>query len=657
MAFWAAGINGGYCQTVSLDGEWELQIDDKSAPENITDGIQVTVPHTYNLIPTLEDYAGKATYSRPLPEFELKKGERLWINFKGVYHDARVFVNNKEAGAHLNAGYTPFTLEITDLLTTNGENTLTVESDNSFSDSNFPYKRKFDWNNDGGIYRSVNLKKTGPLAIRYAHVTPSVDLNDSTAKALIEIRLRDNAPAFLNCRIEIADEGGKIIVDQDFKLKRDKDMGYRQIVDCGKIKLWHFDDPNLYSLDVKIDDNGQLSDIFTDKFGFRTFEIVGNRFHLNGEPVRLPGIEDMPGSNPDYGAAEPKEYMDLTARRMKDLNTTMTRYHWAQDDYRLHLADSLGFLVQEELSWWQEPYKNLTPELKETAREQLSELIEAHYNHPSIWGWGISNEVADNQAEALELAEHIRSLDSTRIVDVVSNRLYKQLENDPSMSLDLPTWNEYIGTWHAKHRDELHGYFNKVDSVLDGRPVMIMEAGLCEPAFSGGDTRRIDEMIYHINEWKSHESTCGYIYFCLEDYRTQMGEEGIGKHRIRRHGVCDKYLNPKPSYHVLKQLMCPLEVTAVKPHGADEKSESLAERYDLDADKHSMSISMRVKDDIPSYTLRGYYIEYEDFEGKNVVVDMPNMHPGITYDINIRDINPTYAFEVKRKNGSTVLKY
>lgn len=45
-------------------------------------------------------------------------------------------------------------------------------TDNSYSPTNLPYNRSFDWNNDGGIYRDVTLHVSGPMAIRYAHVTP-----------------------------------------------------------------------------------------------------------------------------------------------------------------------------------------------------------------------------------------------------------------------------------------------------------------------------------------------------------------------------------------------------------------------------------------------------------------------------------------------------
>ena len=83
---------------------------------------------------------------------------------------------------------------------------------------------------------------------------------------------------------------------------------------------------------MRVKDGKNISDIKTGHIGFRTFRIEGNRFVLNGEPVRLPGIEMMPGSHPDYGMAEPVEYIRHSVAMLKDLNTTITRFHWAQGD-------------------------------------------------------------------------------------------------------------------------------------------------------------------------------------------------------------------------------------------------------------------------------------------------------------------------------------
>lgn len=239
VAACAATIEAHSHQSISLDGAWTFHLPEDSAcnicgaepGEANASGQEIIVPHTYNLIPGLEDYSGEGFYHRTLPKMPLEMGERIWVRFNGVHHDARVHVNGKKAGEHLNSGYTPFTLEITDLLTEEDNNTLTVECDNSFTDTTLPWCRKFDWNNDGGIYRSVSLHKTGPLALRYAHVTPIIDLSDSTAQAAFRLRLRDKSPASLACRIKIYGSDKNTIAEKELVLNRQSDDTYNCVLD------------------------------------------------------------------------------------------------------------------------------------------------------------------------------------------------------------------------------------------------------------------------------------------------------------------------------------------------------------------------------------------------------------------------------------------
>ena len=179
---------------------------------------------------------------------------------------------------------------------------------------------------------------------------------------------------------------------------------------------------------------------------------------------------------------------------MKDLNTTITRFHWQQDEQMLTAMDEQGILAQEELPWWQQPSQRLSPEQKEVAIGMVEKMIEAHYNHPCIYAWGLSNEVWGNQQDLLQFDSVARQLDPTRFTLSMSNHTYRDLDNDASCVLGLPTWNEYTGTWHGKNREELAGRLARLDSALHDRPLFITEAGLCEPAFTGGDATRIDDM-------------------------------------------------------------------------------------------------------------------------------------------------------------------
>lgn len=644
-----------YAQSdISLNGEWQFSVSGK------LDNASVSVPHTYNIMEGLEDYAGRATYRKVLPLTEDIRGKKVRLHFRGVHHDAIVRVNGQEAGKHLNAGYTAFSMDITPYLDFSdpSKNIIEVECDNSYSETNLPWKRHFDWANDGGIYRPVYLHISGSKSIRYLHITPSIDLKDSTAVAQIDLRLHESGINKASFDLKIKENSScRYIHEGSYKLKADKDGIFRTDIACGKVNLWHFDDPNLYSYEITLYDGKEVSDFRRENFGFRKIEIAADKFLLNGEAVRLPGLEDMPGSHPEVGMAESPADMRRACMMMKEAGTTITRYHWGQDDYRMHLMDSLGVLVQEEIPWWQGPYDTLGDTLTQTAKLQLQEMIESHYNHPCIWAWGLSNEVGDNREDLVKLKEYARTMDTTRYYLSMSNHIYHRFEEDPPLALDVPTWNDYTGTWHADHRDQLSGLFKLVEPALNGRPILITEAGLCEPVFTGGDARRIDEMIFHLEEWKKHPYVIGYIYFCLTDYRTQMGEEGIGRHRIRRHGICDKYGNPKPSYYMLQQLMCPIEVIGVKPYGQLKVEGSLANQYELGTTCNAAEISLHVRNDLPSYTIRGYRLLYYDNKGEEKSIFLPDIKPGEHFTVVLEDVNHGFNFRIVRKNGIAVLEY
>lgn len=95
-------------QDIMLDGEWQMTIGGRD--------YTVNVPHTYNIMEGLEDYAGEVVYRRSLPITADMKGRTVRLHFEAVHHDAVVYVNGKRVGEHLGKGYTPFTFDITEYL-------------------------------------------------------------------------------------------------------------------------------------------------------------------------------------------------------------------------------------------------------------------------------------------------------------------------------------------------------------------------------------------------------------------------------------------------------------------------------------------------------------------------------------------------------------
>jgi beta-glucuronidase len=87
---------------ISLCGEWRFVADSADYSTSLPSAAQVvSVPHTYNIMEGLEDYAGRAWYEKRILIPAEMKGRQLRLQFEAVYHDATVYVNGQKAGSPL----------------------------------------------------------------------------------------------------------------------------------------------------------------------------------------------------------------------------------------------------------------------------------------------------------------------------------------------------------------------------------------------------------------------------------------------------------------------------------------------------------------------------------------------------------------------------
>jgi beta-glucuronidase len=639
-------------QVVSLDGDWSFHLDAdrvgeqsswyKSLPE---DARIVSVPHTWNVEDGTERYFNLAWYQKEVQIPSEWKGRQIRLHFEAVYRDVVVYINGKKIGENSGSGYTPFSFEISKSLIFGEENRIVVSVSNAFSEHAFPYLAKFDWNSDGGIIRPVSLVITGKPSVRYAHVKPETNFNDHSATATIKIKTWEKEVKKAQFTLTFAEyQSKKVILSKTVELNVENDVFTTQ-VDFQEIKPWHFDSPNLYTLQIDISEKGKITDTYQTRFGFRKVEIKGHQFFLNEEPVRLAGIEYMPGSYPDYGMAEPEKIMSIAVDQMKDLNCVITRFHWQQDPRILDMLDERGMLAQEEIPWWQKP-DNLTPEMEVLAKKQIDLMIERDFNHPSIFSWGVSNEVYDNteRDNYTQLIEQARSWDTNAFVAVISNKIADALADDVALLADIPTWNDYVGSWHAKVNEDAPGILKAIhEEALKGRPLLITEHGLCEPVNAGGDTRRIVDMAYHYNLWSKNDFVFGCIYFCLNDYRTHFGESGEGRYQQRVHGLTDQWFEKKSSYSVYKGLASPIYFEWVQPSAKGTEAK----------------LSIIVKNSLPSYCLKNYKLVWRTTSGNSKELVLPDLKPGDKYETIITDLSPKTkpSVQVIRPTGYIVGEY
>ena len=104
--------------------------------------------------------------------------------------------------------------------------------------------------------------------------------------------------------------------------------------------------------------------------------------------------------------------------------------HFQQSENIYHLCDSLGIIC-----WAAIPFVNTwTGKEGPNAKQQLIELIRQSFNHPSVYCWGLHNEVARPEGLypaqlTIELTDVAKTEDPDRFTVSVSNTLW--MKGDP----------------------------------------------------------------------------------------------------------------------------------------------------------------------------------------------------------------------------------
>jgi len=616
-------------RTLLLTEGWKFQEDilglgkSEGWDKGLPNGYDIRLPHTWNIAEGLEEFRGDGWYQYSFIVDDSWSNQCVRIQFQGVYRTAQLWLNGKEIHIDQASGYLPFEAELTEYIKQGTENVLVVCANNEQTTDGLPYSNSFDWADDGGIYREVTLIRSGNPAIEYIAIqaTPQIEQGNGTASGTITstVYLYNSSVEAVDVSVSIKHiNDGTIVYEQQYI---DVSVVSNELtlptIELESVKLWHFDTPELYEITVSIATNGQVSDGVTTSTGFRKISVEGTSFLLNNEPVRLMGVEWMPGSHPEHGMADTEESMEHMLTLMKEANVVFTRFHWQQSEQLLNWCDKHGLLVQEEVPYWQQPFE-ANEEFTEVAKHHIKSMIRWHNHHPSIFAWGVGNEL-DGQSEGTKtyvqmMKPFIAALDASRLCNYVSNTFHLNESSDATGHGDLLMWNDYIGTWHegAVRSDVIA----KAAQYYPQHPLFVVEYGLCEPAFDGGDERRIQILEDQTACYAEHDHIAGAIFFSLNDYRTQMGEDGQGKLRQRVHGVTDLYGNVKPSYWNLREVSSPLTVGVHSVEGDHIKLE------------------VRCKAQLPSYTVKHYELAYgwtgEDVDstGESASVAIPKLAPG-----------------------------
>jgi beta-glucuronidase len=295
---------------------------------------------------------------------------------------------------------------------------------------------------------------------------------------------------------------------------------------------------------------------------------------------------------------------------------------------------------------WQRP-SIFNDTLWNVARLQIKEMVTRDYNHPCIVGWGVGNEVWEVPDSVNVLVQRLKNeyskWDTTRMLNYVSNTIHKRFDRDASAFSDVLMPNDYSGLWHAIPsegsitEDMVPGLLEKYHRLMPEKPIIISEYGYPEPAFKGGDPARIKHMIRHTGFYAESPYVSGAIYFCLNDYRTHMGEggQGIMKHRV--HGVLDFKGNKKPSYKVLQNLSSPVAISNIEYPGQGKIRVTVAGKH------------------FPAYTVKNYKLIAQS-NNKEISVAIPEVKPGQEVKLDFDAPGESGKLLIMRPGGFEVME-
>ena len=624
---------------------------------------ELAVPHTWQLSPETADYMGVGWY---WTEFEAPSHwAGLWvrIEFEAVFHTAKVWLNGKLLGEHPGRGYTAFTFDVTPALRFDAPNVLAVKVDNSFDPSILPRSGSYDWAQDGGITRPVSLLVTPSVYIvrLWIDAIPNLGTGLTPLQMRATVRNVSKKTRRMTFAYQVREEGSGVAlarVERAGEVSLGAGAAQDVVLNSTDVplKLWHFDHPHLYRAVVEIWQDMKPVHSYTQTFGVRKFEVKDTAFYLNGERVWLMGVERMAGSNPRYGMAEPAAWITHDHEDLKELNCVFTRVHWQQDKRVLDYCDRHGILFQEEVpSWGGATFEGMTnepsPEIMQNGLEQLREMITRDVNHPCIVSWGLCNEVNGHNPVARafiqRMAEEARRLDPHRLLTYASNSLQQTPGEDAAGLLDFIEWNEYYESWYPGNPDSVRRNLQQIHEAFPHKPVVISEYGYCEckPDRLGGDARRIEIMRDHTQACREFDFVAGTIFFDYNDYRTHIGDKGVGPLKQRVHGVVDLYGNRKPSFEALRQEASPVE------------------SLQLAAAESSLSATVATRKALPAYTLEGYTLRwivfgFDDLPMEEGSAALPKLSPGqqATLRIEFQEKHPTRVrVDVVRPTGFSAL--
>ena len=449
---------------------------------------RVQLPHTWNGRDGEaggDYYRGPGWYRRELQRPPVAGGQRFFLQFDGAALRAEIWVNGQLAGRH-DGGYAAFRVDISRWLLA-GRNQIAVRVDNATAKHVAPLGG--DFTVFGGLYRGVKL-----LAVPAAHFDllddggPGVyvsadDVSAERAQLTVRARVRNEGAqaSRLALRFKLSDAQGRQVAqgEQALEAAPGTTMVAEQPWTLPRPHLWQAQaDPHQYMLKAELLDGAAVLDTVALPVGVRSVHIDAQRgLLLNGQPYAVRGVNLFHSGRPGQGLAVSDAQVDEDFRILQELGVTGLRLvHFQHPQRAYDNADRAGLLL-----WTEIPLNAAMDEGEEfraNLTQQLRELIKQNQHHPSVFIWGLGNEVYRSDAPIVELLAQLNrsahELDPTRPTSYA--HCCAADNHTMATRTDVIGFNRYFG-WYDGALSDVGAWADRAHADQPGRAIGLAEYG------------------------------------------------------------------------------------------------------------------------------------------------------------------------------------
>ena len=514
-----------------LNGTWEFRrgaIGDPTVQDSWDEQIQVPFAWETPASGIEVHWLERAAYRRTFTVDESWSDERVVLHFGAVHHEALVWVDGIEVGAHV-GGSTPFEIDITEALADVDEHTLTVAVYAPADKLHIVHGKQRSTPRDdydscaftpsSGIWQPVWLESRPSTHLGGLRLVPTAALDGIRVYGDIAGPDAGSATAIVSL------EGTELTWTGDAAA-----LAAGVTLTLAEPQLWSPAQPHLYRVRVTVA-SADGEDVVVGTTGLRSIETRAGQILLNGQRISLRGVLDQ-GYWPESGITAPSDeafVRDLEIAREAGFN--LVRKHLKLEDPRFHHhADRLGMLV------WAEPASTgrFSAAAAAAFSSQIEPMVARDGNHPSIVVWGLYNEEwgldwalpEDPAKQAVVRNDYraLKELDPTR--PVVDNSGWTHLESD---LIDWHVYDETPAGWARKVADLVADdeptfpVAIAVDTIVQKRlmvegPVP-RDVPFVNSEFGGGWTS-IDRgwnLHWQTQELRRHDMIAGWVWTELND--------------------------------------------------------------------------------------------------------------------------------------------